>query len=114
MPWVPALGVRLHLGLDGLSAPLVVLTALLSMLVCWHLVRIRPVAGRIRGLVACVLAVQAGATATFVALDAVLFFVAFESVLVPMWFVIARWGDDSTRPARAAVRAPSRRRGGPP
>jgi NADH-quinone oxidoreductase subunit M len=106
VPWVPALGVRLHLGLDGLSTPLVVLTALLSLLVCRHLVRIRPTAGRIRGLVACVLAVQAGATATFEALDAVVFFIAFESVLVPMWFVIARWGDDTTQARHVPPAAP--------
>jgi NADH-quinone oxidoreductase subunit M len=93
-PWVPALGMRLHLGLDGISAPLVLLTALLGLLVCAHLVRIRPEAGRGRQLVACVLAVTGGAIATFTALDLLLFFVAFETVLIPMWFVIAVWGDD--------------------
>lgn len=93
VPWIPALGVRLHLGVDGVSAPLVVLTALLTLLVCWHLVRVRPVAGRIQGLVACFLTVEAGALATFTALDLLVFFVAFETVLVPMWFVVARWGD---------------------
>ena len=45
-------------------------------------------------LVACVLAVEGGAIATFTALDLLLFFVAFETVLIPMWFVIALWGDD--------------------
>jgi NADH-quinone oxidoreductase subunit M len=92
--WVPALGMRFHLGLDGVSAPLVLLTALLGLLVCAHLVRIRPAAGRGRQLVACVLAVTGGAIATFTALDLLLFFVAFETVLIPMWFVIAVWGDD--------------------
>jgi NADH-quinone oxidoreductase subunit M len=92
--WVPALGLRAHLGLDGISAPLVLLTALLGLLVCAHLVRIRPEAGRGRQLVACVLAVTGGAIATFTALDLLLFFIAFETVLIPMWFVIAVWGDD--------------------
>jgi NADH-quinone oxidoreductase subunit M len=92
--WVPALGMRFHLGMDGVSAPLVLLTALLGLLVCAHLVRIRPEAGRGRQLVACVLAVTGGAIATFTALDLLLFFVAFETVLIPMWFVIAVWGDD--------------------
>ncbi len=99
VPWIPALGVRLHLGLDGISAPLVVLTALLGLLVCAHLITVQPVAGRVPGLLACVLLVEAGALATFLALDLLVFFVAFETVLVPMWFVIARWGDDS-QPAR--------------
>lgn len=97
-PWVPALGLRLHLGLDGISAPLVLLTALLVLLVCWHLVRVRPVAGRAGALAACVLAVEGGAMATFTSLDLLLFFVAFEIVLVPMWFVIALWGDAGSRP----------------
>jgi NADH-quinone oxidoreductase subunit M len=92
--WIPALGLRYHVGLDGISAPLVLLTALLGLLVCAHLVRVRPAGGRGRQLVACVLAVTGGAIATFTALDIFLFFVAFEIVLIPMWFVIAVWGDD--------------------
>lgn len=92
--WVPALGLRLSLGLDGVSAPLVLLTAALGLLVCAHLVRVRPEAGRARQLTAAVLVVTGGAIATFVARDLILFFVAFESVLIPMWFIIAVWGDD--------------------
>src|SRR6185295_3878448 len=40
--WIPALGLRGHLGLDGVSAPLVLMTSLLGLLVCAHLVKIRP------------------------------------------------------------------------
>jgi NADH-quinone oxidoreductase subunit M len=98
LPWVPALGVRFHLALDGVSAPLVLLTALLGLLVCWHAVRVQPEAGRARLLVACYLAVEGGAILTFTAQDVVLFFLAFEVVLVPMWFVIALWGDDHQAP----------------
>lgn len=108
LPWVPALGLRAHVGLDGVSAPLVLLTALLGVLVCAHLVRVRPEAGRGRQLVACVLAVTGGAIATFTALDLLLFFVAFETVLIPMWFVIAVWGDDrqAEQPERPGVSRP--------
>jgi NADH-quinone oxidoreductase subunit M len=106
VPWIPALGVRLHLGLDGVGAPLVLLTALLTLLVCWHLVRVRPAAGRVPGLVACILAVEGGALATFTAQDLLLFFVAFEIVLVPMWFVVAFWGDDSRPAEHAPLSAP--------
>jgi NADH-quinone oxidoreductase subunit M len=98
VPWVPALGVRFHLGLDGVSAPLVLLTALLGLLVCWHAVRIQPEAGRARVLVACFLVVEGGALLTFTSLDAILFFLAFEVVLIPMWFIIALWGDDHSPP----------------
>lgn len=94
LPWIPALGVRFHFGMDGLSAPLVLLTAVLGLLVCWHAVRVRPESGRVRLLVACFLTVEGGALATFTAFDAILFFLAFEIVLIPMWFVIALWGDD--------------------
>lgn len=98
LPWVPALGMRFHLALDGVGAPLVLLTALLGLLVCWHVVRVRPEAGRARLLVANFLAVEGGALLTFTAQDAILFFLAFEIVLVPMWFVIALWGDDHSQP----------------
>ena len=101
--WIPALGVHWHLALDGLSLPLVLLTALLGLLVCWHVVRVRPVPGRVRGLVACFLAVEGGAIATFLARDLLLFFVAFEVVLIPMWFVVAFWGDDRQRSGYASL-----------
>jgi NADH-quinone oxidoreductase subunit M len=102
--WIPALGVHAHLAMDGVSAPLVLLTALLGLLVTLHAVRLRPVGGRARGLVACYLAVEGGALATFTAMDLLLFFVAFEVVLVPMWFTVALWGDD-TQIARTVGRS---------
>jgi NADH-quinone oxidoreductase subunit M len=102
--WIPALGVHAHLAMDGVSAPLVLLTALLGLLVTVHAVRVRPAGGRTRGLVACYLAVEGGALATFTAMDLLLFFVAFEIVLVPMWFTVALWGDD-TQIARTVGRS---------
>jgi NADH-quinone oxidoreductase subunit M len=105
-PWVPALGLRAHVGLDGVSAPLVLLTALLGLLVCAHLLRIRPEGGRGRQLVACVLAVTGGAIATFTALDLLLFFIAFETVLIPMWFIVAVWGDDQQPELLQSMAAP--------
>ena len=57
-----------------------------------YLVRIRPEAGRLRALVGLLLLLEVGMLGTFVALDLLLFFVFFEVVLVPMWFVIARLG----------------------
>jgi NADH-quinone oxidoreductase subunit M len=92
--WVPDLGLRFHLGLDGLSAPLVLLTTLLVLLCSIYLLRIRPEAQRMRALIGLLLLLEVGMLGTFVALDMLLFFVFFEVVLVPMWFVIAQWGDD--------------------
>ena len=92
--WVPDLGLRFHLGIDGISSPLVLLTALLTLLCMVYLLRVRPEAGRPRALVGLLLLLEVGMLGTFVALDLLLFFVFFEVVLVPMWFVIAQWGDD--------------------
>ncbi|MGH8938227.1 MAG: complex I subunit 4 family protein, partial [Actinomycetes bacterium] len=93
--WVPSLGLRFHLGIDGISAPLVLLTSGLTALCMVYLLRIRPEAGRLRALVGLLLLLEVGMLGTFVALDLLLFFVFFEVVLVPMWFVIAQWGDDA-------------------
>ena len=93
--WVPSLGLRFHLGVDGISAPLVLLTAGLTALCIAYLLRVRPEAGNLRALVGLLLLLEVGLLGTFVALDLLLFFVFFEVVLVPMWFVIAQWGDDS-------------------
>ena len=101
--WVPSLGLRFHLGIDGISAPLVVLTAGLTFLCLVYTVRIRPAAGRPRALVGLVLLLEVGMLGTFVALDLLLFFVFFEVVLLPMWFVIAQWGDDQVPGARVAA-----------
>lgn len=94
-PWVPAIDLRFHLGVDGVSLPLVVLTALLTLL-CLVYDR-RP--ARPRQLVALLLLLQVGLLGTFVALDLLLFFVAFETVLVPMYVVIAGWGGPGRRAA---------------
>ncbi|RKN05503.1 complex I subunit 4 family protein [Streptomyces radicis] len=92
VPWIPALGVRLHFGVDGISLPLVVLTALLTFL-CALYTLVRPPEGpRPAAFTALMLLLEAGTLATFAVLDLVLFFLAFEMVLVPMYFLIARWG----------------------
>jgi NADH-quinone oxidoreductase subunit M len=103
-PWVPALGLRLHLGVDGISYPLVVLTALLTLLCCGYTCWQVPAGGAGRHLVALLLVVEIGIVGVFLALDLVLFFVAFEVVLLPMYAVIAGWGGpDRRRAARKFV-----------
>ena len=90
--WIPTLGVHFHVALDGVSSPLVVLTTLLTFLCCLYTLRVAPAPGRPGRLLALVLLLQAGALGTFAAADLVLFFVAFEVVLVPMYFLISGWG----------------------
>jgi NADH-quinone oxidoreductase subunit M len=92
--WVPQLGLRLHLGVDGVSLPLVVLTTLLVLLCAAYTVRHLPAPGRPRALVGLLLLLEVGLLGTFVAQDLLLFFVAFEVVLAPMYFVIAVWGSE--------------------
>ncbi len=107
--WVPSLGLRWHFAVDGISVPLVLLTALLGVAVVLHARGREPgPEGSVPGTYyACLLLVEAGALATFLARDAVLFFVAFEVVLVPMWVLISRYGDIHA-PARARADASTR------
>jgi NADH-quinone oxidoreductase subunit M len=100
--WVPGLDLEFHIGVDGLSYPLVVLTTLLTFLcalyTCWHV----PSSGgppRGRHLVALLLVIEVGIVGTFLALDLVLFFIFFEVVLLPMYAVIAVWGGPRRRAA---------------
>jgi NADH-quinone oxidoreductase subunit M len=107
VPWVSAFNVRFHLGVDGVSYPLVVLTALLTVLCCaytmWRAKATTdadsgPVGGG-RLMIALLLAVQVGITGVFLAMDLVLFFVFFEIVLLPMYAIIAAWGGPDRRRA---------------
>ncbi|MFF5175243.1 NuoM family protein [Micromonospora sp. NPDC000089] len=99
LPWVPGLDLRLHLGVDGISWPLVALTALLTLLCCGYTVWKAPAGGSGRALVALLLVVEVGILGTFLALDLVLFFAFFEVVLLPMYAIIAGWGGDDRRRA---------------
>jgi NADH-quinone oxidoreductase subunit M len=90
--WIPAIDVRFHVGVDGVSLPLVLLTALLTLLCTVLTLRSLPSPGRAAAFGALVLLLEVGMLGTFVALDLVLFFVAFEIVLAPMYFLIAVWG----------------------
>jgi NADH-quinone oxidoreductase subunit M len=102
--WVPGLDLRFHLGVDGVSYPLIVLTALLTFLCCVYTVWRTPDPGRGRLLAALLLVIEVGIIGVFLSLDLVLFFVFFEVVLLPMYAVIAVWGGpDRRRAARKFV-----------
>jgi NADH-quinone oxidoreductase subunit M len=100
-PWLPDVGVRFSFGVDGIAVPLVLLTAAMGALVVAHAWVEVPEGGTPATFLGCLLLVEAGALATFTARDAVLFFVAFELVLVPMWVLISRYGDRHDDHARA-------------
>ncbi|MEV4805836.1 NADH-quinone oxidoreductase subunit M [Nonomuraea sp. NPDC049421] len=100
LPWIPDLGLRFHLGVDGISLPLVTLTALLTFLCFVYLSRGRGAVGaRPRALVFTLLVLEVGMIGTFLALDLLLFFVFFEIVLIPMYFLIGIWGGERRRAA---------------
>ncbi|MEU0255638.1 NADH-quinone oxidoreductase subunit M [Streptomyces sp. NPDC006184] len=92
--WIPALDVRIHLGTDGISLPLLVLTALLTFLCALYSYFKPPTGPSPKAYVALLLLLESGTLATFAVLDLLLFFLAFETVLVPMYFLIARWGGE--------------------
>ncbi len=100
--WIPALDIRLHLGVDGVSLPLIVLTALLTFLCALHAYFKSPQGPTPKAFVALLLVLEAGTLGTFAALDLILFFLMFEMVLIPMYFLIARWGGEGRD--RAAFR----------
>lgn len=90
LPWIPSLGASYHLGVDGYSLLLVVLTALLgfiAILSSWRVIQ-----HRLKEYYANFLILQAGMLGVFMALDFLLFFVFWELTLVPMYFIIAIWG----------------------
>jgi NADH-quinone oxidoreductase subunit M len=100
-PWLPALGVRWQFAVDGISAPLLVLTAALGIAVVVHARSHPPHGGSPTTFYGCLLMVEFGALATFLSRDAIIFFLAFEVVLIPMWVLISRYGDSHDLVARA-------------
>ena len=98
--WVPSLKINYHVGLDGISLFLVVLSALLTpiaILCSW-----KSVEKRVREFHIALLLLTSGVIGVFVALDLMLFYVFWEVMLIPMYLLIGVWG--STERIRAAVK----------
>jgi len=88
--WIPIIGARYQLGIDGISLALVILTTLLGVLavLCsWSYIQTR-----LKEFYAFLLMLQTGMIGTFVAMDMFLFYVFWEVMLVPMYFLIGVWG----------------------
>lgn len=98
--WVPRLGLSLALGVDGISLPLLVLTSAIGILVVLLARSHTPQGGAPAIYLGAVLVTIGGALATFAARDAILFFIAFELVLIPVWLLIHRFGDPHDEAAR--------------
>ncbi len=88
--WFPALGIAYHLGVDGISLFFIVLSALLTpicILASWESITMR-----VREYMVAFLILESLMIGTFAALDAILFYVFFEAVLIPMFIIIGVWG----------------------
>jgi len=99
LSWLPKLGLRLDLGLDGLSLPLVVLTALITV---FAILSAPADQSRPRLFFALMLATNLGVVGGLLARNALLFLLAFELVLIPITLLVAIWGGEKR--AGAAVR----------
>ncbi len=97
--WFEPWGISWHLGVDGISLLLIVLTAVLVPI---SLAASTSITDRVKLFVAMSLLLEAGLIGVFLALDMFLFFVFFEVILVPMAFIIGIWG--SERRIYAAVK----------
>jgi NADH-quinone oxidoreductase subunit M len=89
-PWIKEWGISWHLGVDGISLFLVVLTGVLFPLAFWG--GDADATHDVKAYTAWMLLLEAGVIGTFLALDLFLFFIFFEIVLVPMYFIIGGWG----------------------
>ncbi|HET9249936.1 MAG TPA: NADH-quinone oxidoreductase subunit M, partial [Actinomycetota bacterium] len=90
--WIPAIDARYHVGIDGISLPLFVLTFVLSFLCAIYTWRVVPKPGKTKAFIGLMLLLETGMAGTFIAFDLILFFVFWELVLVPMYFLIGIWG----------------------
>jgi NADH-quinone oxidoreductase subunit M len=94
LDWIPSLNIQYLLGLDGLNAPMVLLTGILgvcAVFASWHIQE------RVREYFVWLLVLQTAVMGVFLSLDFVLFFIFWELELLPMYFLIAVWGTGRRR-----------------
>jgi NADH-quinone oxidoreductase subunit M len=92
--WIAIINADYAVGLDGMSVPLVALTLLVTPLVIVYSWNHIPEPGNAKAFLMLMLVLHTGMLGTFVARDLVLFFVFFEVVLLPMYFMIGVWGGE--------------------
>jgi NADH-quinone oxidoreductase subunit M len=88
--WIPALDAWYHLGVDGISMPLILLTTFITVLVViagWEVIKVRPAQ-----YFASFLILEGMMIGVFAAVDALLFYVFWEAMLIPMFIIIGIWG----------------------
>lgn len=94
LEWIPGLGARLHMGVDGIAMSLVLLTnVLIPFIIGASFGR-----GYSKSFYSLVFLMQSGLLLVFTALDAFLFYVGWELALIPIYFICALWGGENRRP----------------
>src|SRR5690349_13990787 len=92
VPWIPAFGIDYYLGIDGISLLLVVLTAFLTpiaLLSSWE-----GIEKKVKEFSVFILVLEAAMIGVFISLDLFLFYVFWDAMLIPMYFLIGIWGYD--------------------
>ncbi len=92
-PWIESFGINYSLGVDGISMPLILLTTFMTVIVViagWEVIKSKPAQ-----YMAAFLIMEGLMIGVFAALDAMLFYVFWEAMLVPMFIVIGIWGGDN-------------------
>jgi NADH-quinone oxidoreductase subunit M len=92
VPWIPSVGAEYFLGVDGFSVLLILLTTLMgtiAVLSSWTAIK-----ERVKEYYIFLLVLQSGMIGAFISLDFLLFFLFWEVMLVPMYFLIGIWGSD--------------------
>jgi len=90
LSWIPAFGINYHLGVDGISMPLIILTTFTMVLVVlsgWEVIKYKPAQ-----YMGAFLFMEGLMVGVFSALDAMLFYVLWEAMLIPMFLIIGIWG----------------------
>ena len=89
-PWIGEFNIFYHVGVDGISMPLILLTSFTTVLVvisAWEVIQYRP-----SQYMAAFLILEGVMIGTFAALDSILFYIFFEAMLIPMFLIIGIWG----------------------
>ena len=91
--WISSVGIFYHIGIDGISLPLVLLTTFLSpiaFLGAWH-----SITTKVKEFAMFMLLLETAMLGAFLALDLFLFFIFWEAMLIPMYFIIGIWGGEN-------------------
>ncbi|MGE3536288.1 MAG: NADH-quinone oxidoreductase subunit M [Candidatus Tectimicrobiota bacterium] len=93
VPWISSVGMSYHIGVDGISLPLILLTTFLSplaLLGAWESIH-----SKMKEFVIFLLLLETAMLGAFLALDLFLFFIFWEAMLIPMYFIIGIWGGEN-------------------